>query len=94
MQRLQRSFLGSAGDSVPAPQPEAEFWADYCRSQPVHPCVATFRSLQDEASAAAGLDLDPRLPAAQTYQRYGEWLPFHYRRRDFIGRVAEALGYG
>jgi hypothetical protein len=91
VRRLQRSFVGPPHDPSPAPLPEAEFWTQYLCPEPADPLVAAFRSLGDQAREASGLD--DGACAARAYERYREWLPFHYRRRVFIDRVSAALGY-
>jgi hypothetical protein len=91
--RLQTSFVGPADDSQPEPLPEELFWRNYCQERPADEFVLAFRCLGEEAERASGLPRDPRSAAAQTYQRYREWLPFHYHRRALIDRLTEALGY-
>jgi hypothetical protein len=93
VRRLQTSFVGPADDRSPAPLPEDLFWRHYCQDQPADEFVRAFRSLGEEAERASGLASHPRSAAAQTYQRYREWLPFHYRRRTLIDRLTVALGY-
>jgi hypothetical protein len=93
VRRLQTSFVGPADDSSPAPLPEDAFWHHYRQDEPADAYVLAFRALGNEADQASGLASDPHSPGAQTYQRYREWLPFHYRRRTLIDRVTVALGY-
>jgi hypothetical protein len=93
VRRLQTSFVGPADDRTPAPLPKDVFWQHYCQDRPADEFVLAFRALGEEAEQASGLASDPHSAAAQTYQRYTEWLPFHHRRRTFIDRVTVALGY-
>jgi len=87
--RLERSFVGDADPSAEEPVAEAEFAAQHEADAPDDRYVAAFRRLQETAREAAGLSDR----GEQRYQRYREWLPFHYRRTVFLRRVRGVLGY-
>jgi hypothetical protein len=55
--------------------------------------VTAFKALQDAARSSAGISADRDPAARDTYEQYREWLPFEYRNRVLLRRVADALGY-
>jgi hypothetical protein len=99
LERLQRSFVGPQDLKPPEPLGREDFSRAYeaalgggINHRDAH--VDDFVVLQDTARASAGLDAHQREPAApETYEQYCEWLPFDYRNRLVLRRIAEALGY-
>ena len=87
--RLMESFVGPAELDLPEPPDRATF-----EQQPPNDDspAARFSAMEREAREAAGLDGSVRDPA-ERYRRFTEWLPFHERRRVFLRRVSDALGY-
>lgn len=85
LERLQRSFVGPPDLIPPEPVGRSEF------ETAGDPGVVAFRDLQKRARSAAGITASP--DASASYEQYREWLPFDYRTRVIIERVAEALGY-
>jgi hypothetical protein len=88
VERLRRSFVGPDEAQAPEPLPAEEFARAYA-TRGYDDYVDAYRQVQQTAAEAAGLtESDER-----RYERYREWLPFHYRRRVFLARVREELGY-
>jgi len=89
LERLRRSFVGP--DPIEPPEPVgAAVFARGADGGPESP--AAFRRLERRALDAAGLS-PPRTEGEEAYERYREWLPYAYRKRIVLTRVAEALGY-
>jgi hypothetical protein len=93
LDRLRRSFVGPDPIEPPEPLGAAEFARAYARGDGGPEGAAAFRRLEDRARAAAGLDA-AAAGAQDAYERYRDWLPFAYRKRVVLSRVATALGYG
>lgn len=91
LQRLQRSFVGPIPLDPPEPLPEFAFRRAY-EGDGDDGYVQEFRSLERRARTCAASDRAGRDPH-EAYERYREWLPFEYRRRVVLERVADALGY-
>jgi hypothetical protein len=98
LERLQRSFVGPPELDLPAPLPHDRFIRSYTAALDEgtadrDPGVDRFKALQDAARSSAGID-ERRDPAApEIYEQYRQWLPFDYRNRIVLNRIADALGY-
>jgi hypothetical protein len=98
LERLQRSFVGPPELDPPDPLPHDQFIRSYTAALDEGPAerdagVDRFTALQDAARSSAGID-ERRDPAArETYEQYCQWLPFDYRNRVVLKRIAGALGY-
>jgi hypothetical protein len=89
MHRLMESFVGPADLDPPQPPDRPTFEQDLLND--VTP-AGQFAVMEAEARDAAGLagqveDVPDR------YRRFTEWLAFRERRRVFLRRVSDALGY-
>jgi hypothetical protein len=98
VERLQRSFVGPPQLDPPQPLSHDEFARSYRASlegsdshRDDH--IDAFTALQDAARSSAGLDVERDPGSPQTYEQYRDWLPFEYRNRIILSRIAEALGY-
>jgi hypothetical protein len=96
LERLQRSFVGPPDLHPPEPLDRAEFIEQYARDAAgpdgADENVAEFRELQQAARSSAGIPFSPTADE-DSYEQYREWLPFAYRNRVVLRRVAHALGY-
>jgi hypothetical protein len=90
LERLQRSFVGPPDLHPPDPLSPAEFARSYAAEDPD---LEGFRELRRTAQSSAGVSCADGAADEPTYRQYTEWLPFAYRNRVVLGRVAEALGY-
>jgi hypothetical protein len=90
LDRLRRSFVGPDPFDVPEPVPVDEFAARF-RGDANDEEVEAFRRLEQRGREAAGIADDDDV--ASLYERYAAWLPFGYRERVVLERVAERLGY-
>lgn len=98
LERLQRSFVGPPELTPPEPLSAERFARAYAaaveeREHDRDPGVDGFVSLQHVARGSAGIDATPDPTAPGTYAQYRAWLPFDYRNRILLARVADALGY-
>lgn len=95
LERLQESFVGPPDLDTPDPLGPDEFAHEYAAAEdrPSDPEVERFRELQEAARSSAGIDAPEPAADEQTYRQYREWLPFSYRSRVILTRVADALGY-
>jgi hypothetical protein len=91
LDRLRRSFVGPDPIEPPEPLSEERFAATYAGDDHDE-WAAAFRRLERRARAAAGLEDGGEDPAS-AYERYRAWLPFTYRLRVVLDRVADRLGY-
>jgi hypothetical protein len=95
LERLQRSFVGPPNLQPPEPLRPEEFARDYAAAAAGDPSdndVQSFLELQQNARSSAGIPFSGQADQ-ETYRQYREWLPFAYRNRVILGRVADALGY-
>jgi hypothetical protein len=90
--RLQRTFVGPVPLRLPEPIGREQFAAAYAGREEDRG-VRDFRDLERRARDAAGRDTDATGDVDEAYERYREWLPFAYRQRVVLDRVADALGY-
>jgi hypothetical protein len=96
LERLQRSFVGPPDLHPPDPIAPDEFAHQYAAAADgaaSNEDVARFRELQQSAQSSAGIPFSTAAADEQAYSQYTEWLPFAYRNRVILGRVADALGY-
>lgn len=96
IERLQRSFVGPPDLHPPDPLPPEEFVRQYgaaADSGAANEDVAAFHELQQAARSSAGITDSNGAHPRQTYHQYIAWLPFAYRNRVILGRIANALGY-
>lgn len=98
LERLQRSFVGPPDLHPPQPLAPEEFARQYKRaaggSVVEDHDTAAFQELQDSAQSSAGVKPSAGDVGEDRYRQYCEWLPFAYRNRIVLGRIADALGYG
>jgi hypothetical protein len=92
LERLQRSFVGPPELDPPKPLPREQFVRERAATDGADEDVRTFRELQDAARSSAGI-ARPGDDRDGTYEQYVDWLPFAYRNRVVLGRIADALGY-
>jgi hypothetical protein len=94
LERLQRSFVGPPDLDPPDPVTAEEFAHQYAAAidgrEGTDHNVAAFVELQRAARSSAGITDDSTEGA---YDQYRRWLPFSYRNRVILGRIADALGY-
>lgn len=97
LERLQRSFVGPPDLHPPDPLPRDQFARQYAAAGTSGGApeenVSAFRELQQMAQSSAGIAPVDDTPNDETYEQYREWLPFAYRNRVVLGRIANALGY-
>jgi hypothetical protein len=98
LERLQRSFVGPPQLDPPQPLAPEQFARAYAAARDRHEedrdaGVEAFVALQETARTSAGIDADSDPDAPETYEQYREWLPFNYRNRVILERIADALGY-
>lgn len=94
VERLQLQFVGPSDLQAPDPVPPARFSCGFAAGRErADRTVEAFRRLQVSARSCAGLEPSEPDPDEQAYRQYREWLPFAYRNRVILSRVAEALGY-
>jgi hypothetical protein len=97
LERLQRSFVGPPDLDPPSPLEPEEFARQYAaagaQSDTVDENVAAFHDLQRAARTAAGIPFTADHADEKAYEQYRDWLPFAYRNRVVLGRIADALGY-
>jgi hypothetical protein len=96
LDRLQRSFVGPPELNPPAPVSAEEFARQYAAARdggPAEENVQGFRELQQAARRGAGIPLPDDDGDDRSYEQYVDWLPFAYRNRVVLGRIADALGY-
>ena len=99
LERLQRSFVGPQNLEPPEPLGREDFGRAYeaalgdgANHRDAN--VDDFVVLQHTARSSAGMDEANRVSAAdESYAQYRDWLPFHYRNRVVLRRIAHALGY-
>jgi hypothetical protein len=96
VERLQRSFVGPPELDPPTPLGAEMFAREFVsagRGALAEANVAAFCELQRAARCAAGIAFDFDRISEETYAQYRAWLPFAYRNRVVLGRIADALGY-
>jgi hypothetical protein len=97
LERLQRSFVGPPQLEPPEPLPPDEFARQYDAADDARRSrdeyVAAFCELQHAARTSAGVTRSGDSADDHTYDQYRAWLPFAYRNRVVLGRIAGALGY-
>jgi hypothetical protein len=96
VERLQRSFVGPPDLDPPAPVDQGEFARHYgaaSEGAAADDNVAAFYDLQHAARTSAGMAFSGDVVDDGVYQQYRDWLPFAYRNRVVLGRIADALGY-
>lgn len=101
LERLRHSFVGPPELDPPQLLEREAFWEAY--HELAHgdddgggdgdPGVRRFRDLQSRARSCAGVEREPGAEPNEAYEQYRDWLPFWYRRRVVLERVADALGY-
>jgi hypothetical protein len=94
LERLQRSFVGPPELEPPEPLSREQFAREYeVPRDSADEYVSAFRELQHAARSSAGITREDSGADEATYGQYREWLPFAYRNRVVLGRIAETLGY-
>jgi hypothetical protein len=98
LERLQRSFVGPPEIHFPEPLDLGQFVSAYdaaLRDTKAHrdASVDAFKSLQEAARSSADIEMERDPKTRDVYEQYREWLPFDYRNRIILSRIADALGY-
>lgn len=97
LERLQRSFVGPPELDPPEPLTREDFTRAYAAAASggatMDEDVMAFRELQRAARSSAAISSVDAGATDASYKQYREWLPFAYRNRIILGRIAHALGY-
>jgi hypothetical protein len=96
LDRLQRSFVGPPDLHPPSPLSPDDFAQQYAAAadgRAAEDGVKAFRELQQTARSSAGIETSNGDADEHAYRQYRNWLPFEYRNRVILSRVADALGY-